>query len=64
MVRNLTAAGTFVLFSGYVVAPLPIQRVFAASDGYAGGLVLAGIIPILSGLALFAGPARRPAPRP
>ncbi|GGE28722.1 Sugar phosphate permease [Gemmobacter megaterium] len=63
-VGEITAAGTFVLFSGYVVAPLAIQRVFAASDGYSGGLVLAGIIPILAGLALFAGPARRPAPRP
>lgn len=63
-VGEITAAGTFVLFSGYVVAPLAIQQVFAASDGYAGGLVLAGIIPILAGLALLAGPARRPAPRP
>ena len=63
-VGEITAAGTFVLFSGYVMAPLAIQVVFAARDGYGAGLVLAGIIPIVAGLALLAGPARRPAPRP
>lgn len=52
-VGEITAAGTFVLFSGYVVCPLLIQAVFAATDGYATGLILSGLAPALAGMAML-----------
>lgn len=58
-VGEITAAGTFVLFSGYVVCPLLIQGVIAATDGYAAGLILSGLAPGLAGLALTIGARRR-----
>lgn len=58
-VGEITAAGTFVLFSGYVLCPLLIQIVFAATEGYATGLILAGLAPAAAGAALIAGAVRR-----
>lgn len=58
-VGEITAAGTFVLFSGYVICPVLIQTVFAATEGYATGLVLAGLAPALAGVALMIGARRR-----
>lgn len=59
-VGEITAAGTFVLFAGYVVSPLVVQAVFAATEGYATGLLLSGLAPALAGLALMIGAGRRP----
>ncbi|QPC42989.1 MFS transporter [Kaustia mangrovi] len=57
-VGEITAAGTFVLFSGYVVCPLIIQAVFTATEGYTTGLLISGATPLLAGLALIAGHVR------
>lgn len=58
-VGEITAAGTFVLFAGYVICPLIMQWVFRLGDGYAAGLILSGLVPILMGVALWRG-TRRP----
>ncbi|WP_068298016.1 MFS transporter [Pararhodobacter sp. CCB-MM2] len=58
-VGEITAAGTFVLFAGYVVSPLLVQVVFASTEGYATGLILSGLAPALAGLALMIGARRR-----
>lgn len=58
-VGEITAAGTFVLFSGYVLCPVLIQTVFAATEGYATGLVISGVAPVLAGTALMIGARRR-----
>ncbi|MHC9236257.1 MFS transporter [Pseudooceanicola sp. 502str34] len=58
-VGEITAAGTFVLFSGYVLCPVLIQTVFAATEGYATGLVISGLAPVLAGTALMIGARRR-----
>ncbi|OCW57041.1 MFS transporter [Hoeflea olei] len=58
-VGEITAGGTFVLFSGYVVCPLLMQAVIAATGGYAIGLILAGLAPAIAGLALMIGAGRR-----
>nr|WP_280860263.1 MFS transporter [Pararhodobacter sp. SW119] len=47
-VGEVTAAGTFVLFSAFVVSPLVAQLFFAGGDGYAAGLVFAGLAPLVS----------------
>ncbi|MAC80083.1 MAG: hypothetical protein CML66_18685 [Rhodobacteraceae bacterium] len=52
-VGEITAAGTFVLFSGYVLCPLLLQAVFSATDGYAVGLILAGLAPMSAGAAML-----------
>ena len=57
-VGEITSAGTFLLFTGYVASPLAIQGVFHLA-GYAGGLVLAGAVPLAAGLALSVGGRRR-----
>ncbi len=54
-VGEITSAGSFVLFTGFVASPIAIQWVFALTGGYAGGLVVAGLAPILAGLALSLG---------
>lgn len=51
-VGEITGAGTFILFSGYVVCPLVMQWIFHITGGYAGGLIVAGLAPLLAGLAL------------
>ncbi|MGR3481159.1 MFS transporter [Salipiger marinus] len=58
-VGEITAAGTFVLFGGYVACPLLMQAVFSASDGYATGLILSGLAPVLGGSALMIGARQR-----
>ena len=52
-VGEITAAGTFVLFAGYVLCPLVMQAVFTATDGYATGMIAGGALPILAGAALL-----------
>lgn len=52
-VGEITAAGTFVLFAGYVLCPLVMQAVFSATDGYATGMIAGGTLPILAGAALL-----------
>ncbi len=58
-VGEITSAGTFVLFSGYVLCPLLFQIVFTVTEGYATGLLLSGLAPIIAGVALTVGMARR-----
>lgn len=58
-VGEITAGGTFVLFSGYVVCPLLMQAVITASGGYAVGLILAGLAPVAAGVALMIGARRQ-----
>ncbi len=58
-VGEITSAGTFVLFSGYVLCPLLFQLVFTVTEGYATGLVLSGLAPAIAGIALQLGMARR-----
>lgn len=62
-VGESTAAGTFVLFSGFVVSPLAAQGVFALTGGYAGGFIMAAIAPALAALVTWAGRARESGPR-
>ncbi|MFN4098825.1 MAG: MFS transporter [Pararhodobacter sp.] len=52
-VGEVTAAGTFVLFSAFVVSPLVAQVIFAGKGGYAAGLVVAGLAPLISALVLM-----------
>lgn len=52
-VGEVTAAGTFVLFSAYVVSPLVAQVIFAGDGGYAAGLVVAGLAPLISAVVLI-----------
>lgn len=52
-VGEITAAGTFILFSGYVLCPVLIQTVFTATEGYAFGLIIAGVAPVIAGTALI-----------
>lgn len=58
-VGEITAGGTFVLFSGYVICPLLMQAVVAATGGYATGLILAGLAPTAAGMALMMGTGQR-----
>lgn len=46
-VGEITSAGTFVIFSGYVVSPLAVQLVFAAAGGYAAGFLAAAAAPLV-----------------
>jgi MFS family permease len=57
-VGEATSAGTFIVFSGYVLCPLLMQGVVYATGGYATGLILAGLTPALAGAALMLGPRR------
>ncbi len=57
-VAEITSAGTFVLFGGYVLCPVLIQAVFAATKGYATGLLLCALAPALAGAALMIGAIR------
>ncbi len=56
-VGAVTAAGTFILFSGYVVSPLLAQLTVTLSGGYGAAYAFGGIAPALGALALLA--ARR-----
>lgn len=47
-VGEITAAGTFVLFSAFVVSPLIAQIFFTGGEGYGAGLVVAGLAPLVS----------------
>lgn len=58
-VGEATSAGTFILFSGYVLCPLLMQGVVHATGSYASGLVLAGFAPALAGVALMLGAKQR-----
>jgi len=53
-VGEITSAGTFVIFAGYVVSPLAIQLVFVATGGYAGGFLAAAAAPLIAAAALMA----------
>lgn len=52
-VAEITSAGTFIIFSGYVVSPLAIQIVFTLAGGYGAGFLVAGAAPLIAGLALL-----------
>lgn len=55
-VGTVTAAGTLVLFSGYVVSPLLAQVAMAGSGSYALAFLLTGCIPIVAvGIAALCG---------
>lgn len=60
-IGEITSAGSFVLFTGFVASPIAIQWVFALTDGYAGGLVVAGLAPIVAGVTLSLGRRTPPA---
>lgn len=47
-VGEITAAGTFVLFGAFVLSPLVAQIFFASGGGYAAGLIVAGLAPLIS----------------
>lgn len=55
-VGAVTAAGTFVLFSGYVFFPLVFQFIFERTEGYATGLILAGCVPAVAGVVIVLKP--------
>lgn len=52
-VAEITSAGTFVIFAGYVTSPLAIQIVFSIFDGYAAGFLVAGSAPLIAALVLL-----------
>lgn len=52
-IAEITSAGTFVLFGGYVLCPVLMQAVFAATNGYAAGLVLCALAPAFAGGSLM-----------
>lgn len=53
-VAAVTGVGTFVLFAGMVLGPLAMQGLVGLTGGYATGMALAGIIPLVAGAALLA----------
>ncbi len=55
-VGEITSAGTFVIFFGYVVSPLAIQGVFSATGGYAAGFLVTAAAPLIAAAALLARP--------
>lgn len=58
-VAAVTGVGTFVLFAGMVLGPLAAQALVGLTGGYTTGMVLAGLLPLTTGLALLATTPRR-----
>lgn len=52
-VAGVTGVGTFVLFGGMVLGPLAVQALIGLTGGYTAGMVLAGLCPLVTGLALL-----------
>lgn len=50
MVGALTSAGTFLLFSGYVISPLIAQMTIIWSGEYASAYAFAGVVPLIAGV--------------